>query len=131
MVIVDTSVWIDLLNQRLTPQTNWLLTARHSEPVGLTTLTLTEVLQGIRFDNRFHEAQRYLKTLPVFETVSSTLATQSAQNFRTLSALGITIRSTVDCILATFCIEEGHRLLHFDADFEYFERNLGLKVVHP
>jgi len=131
MVIVDASVWIDFLNRRLTPETQWLLDARGREQIGLTTLTLAEVLQGIRFESRFRSAQRYFEALPVFQTMFSAHAIQSARNYRALRALGITVCGTVDCLLATFCIEQGHRLLHCDADFEPFERELGLRVVHP
>jgi predicted nucleic acid-binding protein len=131
MVIVDTSVWIHFLNRRLTPETEWLLSAQQAEPIGLTSLTLAEVMQGIRHDNRFRTAQKYFETIPVFQTMSTGLAIQSARNFRALRALGLTIRGTVDCMVATFCIEQDHRLLHCDADFEPFERELGLKVIHP
>ena len=130
MVIVDASVWIDFLNRKLTPETQWLLDPQGKEPIGLTSLTLAEVLQGIRFESSFRSAQKYFEAMPVFPTMSSALAIQSARNFRALRALGITVRSTVDCLVATFCIVEGHRLLHRDSDFEPFERNLGLKVLH-
>ena len=107
------------------------MAVRHNTPVGLTTLTLVEVLQGIRFDSRFQAARRHFKALPIFEAVSESLAIQSAANYRALRAKGITIRTTVDSIVATFCIEDGHLLLHSDVDFDYFERFLALQVVHP
>ena len=131
MVIVDSSVWIDFLNRRLTPETQWLLDAERKVPVGLTSLTLAEVLQGIRFESRFRTAQRYFEAMPVFQTLTFALAIQSARNCRSLRALGITVHSTVDCLLATFCIPQGHRLLHRDTDFEPFEHELGLKILHP
>jgi predicted nucleic acid-binding protein len=59
------------------------------------------------------------------------LAQQSAQNYRTLRKKGITVRKTIDCIIATFCIEENHSLLHRDSDFNGFEKHLGLNVIHP
>lgn len=131
MVIVDSSVWIDFLNKRLTLETGWLLGPGQRELIGLTSLTLAEVLQGIRFENRFRAAQRYFEVMPVFQTMTSALAIQSARNYRALRAIGITAAGTVDCLLATFCIKQNHRLLHCDADFEPFERELGLKVLHP
>jgi len=131
MVIVDSSVWIDFLNQRLTPQTRWLRASRGSGTVGLTTLVLAEVLQGIRFDNRFRHAERLLQTMPVFDSLAYPLAVQAASNFRTLRAMGVTIRSTIDCLVATFCIQTGYRLLHSDSDFDYFEHHLNLPVLHP
>ena len=130
MVIVDSSVWIDFLNRRLTPQTQWLLSPRR-EPIGLTSITLAEVLQGIRIETRFRAAQKYFEAIPVFQTLTSALAVESARNYRALRMLGITVGGTVDCLVATFCIQQNHRLLHCDADFDHFEHELGLKVIHP
>jgi predicted nucleic acid-binding protein len=131
MVIVDSSVWIDYLNQRHTPQTHWLSASRALGEVGLTTLVLAEVLQGIRNDSRFRQAEQFFRNLPVADSVDYALAVQAASNFRTLRALGVTIRSTVDCLIATFCIETGHQLLHCDSDYDFFERHLNLAVLHP
>jgi hypothetical protein len=131
MVIVDSSVWIDALNGKMTPQTIWLSSALDREQVGLNSLILCEVLQGIRFDRRFREAEQRLRTLPVFPSLTLELAVVAAQNSRTLRRGGITVRKTIDCLIATFCIEEGHQLLHHDSDFDPFERHLGLRVVHP
>jgi hypothetical protein len=131
MVIVDTSVWIDFLNRKSTPETLWLRDRRGGNAIGLTTLVLVEVLQGIRFERRFREAESHFRLLPVFDGVSTQIALQSAQNYRTLRGLGVTIRSTVDCLIATFCIEKRHRLLHHDSDFNHFEQHLGLLVVDP
>jgi hypothetical protein len=129
MVIVDTSVWIDFMNRRQTPQTLWLLDGHDDEPIGLTTLVLTEALQGIRSDSRFRQAQIYFRSMPVFAAASPELAVLSAENFRTLRGMGLTIRSTIDCLLATFCIENRYPLLHHDRDFDAFEQHLGLKVI--
>jgi predicted nucleic acid-binding protein len=131
MVIVDSSVWIDALNGRITPQTIWLGMALDREQLGLTSLILCEVLQGIRFDRRFRETEDRLRTFPVFAALTSDLAVATAQNFRTLQRMGFTVRKTIDCFIATFCIAEGHQLLHHDRDFELFEKHLGLRVVHP
>ena len=62
--------------------------------------------------------------------VGEDVAAGSAQNFRILRAKGITVRKTIDCLIATFCIREGHSLLHNDRDFHPFERHLGLNVIH-
>jgi hypothetical protein len=131
MVIVDTSVWIDFLNEKSTPETIWLRSGHDGKAIGLTTLVLTEVLQGMRFDRRFRQAESHFRQLPVFDGVSGRLALQSARNFRILRGLGVTLRSTIDCLIATFCMENGHQLLHCDNDFKHIERHLGLRVVHP
>jgi hypothetical protein len=131
MVIVDSSVWIDFLNQKVTPQTSWLRAPQNIGTIGLTSLALAEVLQGIRFDSRFSNAEQFFCTMPVFESTTRSLAVQAARNYRTLRRIGITIQSTIDCLIATFCIESSCQLLHRDSDFDYFEQYLNLSVLHP
>ncbi|MGA2248999.1 type II toxin-antitoxin system VapC family toxin [Terracidiphilus sp.] len=131
MVIVDSSVLIDYLAGRLTPQTEWLLRSPDSSRIGITSLILSEVLQGVRSDDAFPETLRILQQFAVFETGGRELAIASARNYRELRKLGFTIRSTIDCITATFCIEEGHTLLHNDRDFTAFENHLHLETVRP
>jgi len=131
MVIVDSSVWIDAFNQKLTPQTLWLDSAFNRQRIGLTSLILCEVLRGIRPDREFRETADYLHGFTVFEGATSSLAVAAAQNFRILQQRGITVRKTIDCLIATFCIKEGYELLHRDKDFNGFEDFLELQVVHP
>jgi len=131
MVIVDSSVWIDFLNHRETPQTLWLLNGHDGELIAITSLALTEVLQGIRDDRQFRRAQSHFSSLPVFDAASRKFAVQAAQNFRILRKRGVTVRSTIDCLIATFCIESELRLLHCDRDFNAFEEHLGLQVFRP
>jgi predicted nucleic acid-binding protein len=130
MVIVDSSVWIDFLNQRLTPETHWLSAAHNLATVGLTPLVLAEVLQGIRHDGRFRQDELFFRSIRFVGSLDYSLAVHAARNFRTLRALGVTVRSTVDCLIATICIEAGHQLLHCDSDYEHFERHLRLSVLH-
>lgn len=131
MIIVDSSVWVDFLNRKPSPHTRWLQANQRAEPIGLTTLVLAEVLQGIRFDDRFQTAEQFFRTFTIFEPLPVTIAVHAAANYRKLRAIGITIRNTVDCLIATFCIETNLRLLHNDRDFEPFEQHLGLNVLHP
>jgi predicted nucleic acid-binding protein len=131
MVIVDSSVWIDYLNDQFNRQTNWLENAIGQIEIGLTSLILCEVLQGIRHDRQFRETRDQLATLPVFDGLGAVMAVEAAQNFRFLQRRGFTIRKSIDCMIATFCIASGHELLHRDKDFEPFEKHLGLRVVHP
>ncbi len=131
MVIVDSSVWIDYLKDRVNSQTAWLESSIGQQEIGLTSLILCEVLQGIRYNRRFVETHEELMAFSVFEGVPANLAISAAQNFRRLQQLGITVRKTIDCLIATFCIEEGHQLLHHDGDFDPFEKHLGLHVIHP
>lgn len=131
MVIADSSVWIDALWGTINPHSVWLRSLIVRNQAGLTSLILCEVLQGVRSETQFSGFQRNLLQLPVFDTGSTALAVTSARNYRILRQKGITVRKTIDCIIATFCIEEGHQLLHHDSDFDYFETHLGLHVIHP
>jgi predicted nucleic acid-binding protein len=131
MVIVDTSVWIDALRGNVNPQSLWLRSAIANRDIGLTSLVLCEVLQGVSSSSQFRGFREDLLQFPVFETGSAKLAIASAQNYRTLRQKGYTIRRTIDCIIATFCVEHGHQLLHNDRDFDVFEAHLDLRVVHP
>jgi predicted nucleic acid-binding protein len=131
MVIVDTTVWIDYLGGPTNPETLWLDRQMGQQRIGLTDIILCEVLQGVRHDRDFHRVQRRLLNFEVFETGSVELAIASAQNYRTLRTLGHTVRKTVDCLIATFCLDAGHEVLHRDRDFDPFEKHLGLRVVHP
>ncbi|HWG20143.1 MAG TPA: PIN domain nuclease [Terracidiphilus sp.] len=131
MVIVDTSVWVDALRGTINPHTVWLGSGVRSGEVGLTSLIVCEVLQGIRKPSQFDGFCNDLLQLPVFEGLSTQVATQSARNYLILRARGITIRKTIDCLIATFCIESGFELLHRDRDFEHFEAHLGLRAKQP
>lgn len=131
MVIVDSSVWIDALNGRDNPHTRWLRAALPMGGVGLTSLILCEVLRGFRSDREFQHTRDRLASLPISEAIPGELAAKAAENFRILQRRGFTVRKTVDCLIATFCIQEGHKLLHRDNDFLAFETFLGLQVVHP
>jgi predicted nucleic acid-binding protein len=131
MVIVDTTVWIDYLGGELTPQTGWLDRELQNQRLGLTDVILCEVLQGIRGQAAFRRVRDHLLKFEVFPTGGTDLAIAAAQNYRTLRQRGYTVRKTIDCWIATFCLTSGHTLLQRDRDFDAFERVLGLQVVHP
>ena len=130
MVIVDASVVIDFLANRVNPQAIWLDLRIDQQRIGITSLALSEVMQGIRYEAQAEKILRRLSRFEVPEVPSETLAIAAARNYRQLRTLGITVRSTIDCIIATFCIEENHILLHNDRDFDAFEEHLGLRVLH-
>jgi predicted nucleic acid-binding protein len=131
MVVVDSSALIEFLGGYSNPATDWLNHQRSFRNVIVANLVLTEVLQGIRNERRFLAVESALSRFQFAEIGSWDLAVKSARNYRTLQGLGITIRSTVDCLIATYCIENGHQLLHCDVDFDHFEHHLGLAVLHP
>ena len=130
MVIVDTTVWVDYLRAVQTPETAWLDVHLERQRLGLTDLILCEVLQGVREDRQFATVRDRLSRFEVFNSGGSELAIQAARNFRLLRAQGYTIRRTIDCLIATFCLANRHALLHADRDFDPFEHALGLLVVH-
>ncbi|MBZ5569060.1 MAG: PIN domain nuclease [Acidobacteriia bacterium] len=131
MVIVDTTVWVDYLRGARNPETDWLNVELDRRRFGLTDLILCEVLQGIRDDLSFSRVQRELGKFEVFETGGVELAVAAARNFRKLRQQGHTVRKTIDCLIATFCLRDGHSLLHRDRDFDPFEQILGLSVIRP
>jgi predicted nucleic acid-binding protein len=131
MIIVDTTVWVDYLRGTRTPHADWLEAQLTRERLGLTDLILCEVLQGITTDSQFDAVQEELLEFEVFETGTVEIAVEAALNYRRLRAAGRTVRKTIDCLIATFCLLEGHALLHNDRDYDPFEDVLGLKVVHP
>ena len=131
MVIVDTTVWIDYLGGITNAQTSWLDQELDRQRLGLTDLILCEVLQGVREDAAFHRVRRDLLRFEVFDTGGVDLALAAAVNYRSLRRRGYTVRKTIDCMIASFCLGAGHWLLHRDHDFDPFEKHLGLRVVHP
>ncbi len=128
MVIVDTTVWIDYLNGKTTPQTEWLDAQVGQQRLGLTDLILCEVLQGVRDEKQSLETEKALLQFAILSTSGVALASASARNYRALRSRGRTVRKTIDCLIATVCILDGHALLHNDRDYDAFEE-LGLQVV--
>ncbi|WP_394766513.1 PIN domain nuclease [uncultured Paludibaculum sp.] len=129
MILVDSSVWIDYFRGAVTPQTEKLDSVLGQEPLAVGDLILAEVLRGFSGEQDFEEARRLLTSLEVVDLGGQEVAIQSARNFRTLRALGVTVRKTIDTVIATRCIESGYHLLHNDRDFDPFAKHLGLRVV--
>jgi predicted nucleic acid-binding protein len=130
MVIVDTTVWIDYLRGTFNPETEWLDRELQSQPLGLSDLSLCEILQGTP-EAISSEVTKDLLRFHVFETGGIDLAVAAASNYRSLRRKAYTVRATIDCLIATFCLENDHALLHRDRDFDAFERLLNLNVIHP
>ena len=129
MILVDSSVWVDYFRGNSTPQTDKLDLLLGRESLAIGDLILTEVLQGFDSHRDFNHARRLLTPLLVVEIGGLEIAIQAAKNFRTLRRRGVTIRKTIDTIIATRCIESGYDLLHSDRDFDPFAAYLGLRVV--
>jgi len=129
LILVDSSVWIDYFKGSITVQTEKLDQLLGAEPLAIGDLILTEVLQGFGDERSFREAEKMLTELLVVELGGREVAIQAARNFRALRSLGVTIRKTIDTVIATRCIESGYDLLHSDRDFDPFVKHLGLRVV--
>ena len=131
MLLVDSTVWIDYFNGRVTPQTDYLDRVLSDQMILVGDLIMAEVLQGYRSEDEFEQARQALGRFTQVSLVEPELAVLSARNYRTLRRLGVTVRKTIDCLIATYCIENEHSLLHNDSDYDGFEQHLGLKVIHP
>ncbi len=131
MLLVDPTVWIDYFNGVASPQTDYLNNVLETTPILVGDLILAEVLQGFRQDTDFEKARRALGKFLQASLVSPDLAIQSARNYRTLRQKGVTVRKMIDNLIATYCLENDHNLLHHDSDYDGYEQHLGLKVVHP
>ena len=129
MMIVDTSVWIDFFAGRKTPQVALLRQGIVAQRVVMGDLILCEVLQGIPHKKEFERVRQRLLTLEVVPICDPYIAVQAARNYRLLRQQGITIRRTIDCLIATCCIEHGYVLLHNDRDYDACEEHLGLRVA--
>lgn len=126
MILVDSSVWIDYFRGIGSPQTDKLDTLLGREPLAVGDLILTEVLQGFTSDRDFNQATRLLTSLEQIEIGSAEIALQAARNFRALRSKGVTVRKTIDTLIATCCIERKLFLLYSDRDFDPFVEVLGL-----
>ena len=128
MILVDSSVWIDRFADRDTLQTRaataFLLAER---PLLVGDLILTEVLQGTRDDRQFARLQAILSAYDQLTIVDPRIAVQAARLYQRLRARGVTIRKTIDTLIATRCILDNIPLLYSDRDFDPFVEHLGLR----
>lgn len=129
MIVVDTSVWIDNFRGLDTPQVRRLLEMRTSDRVIVGDIVLLEILQGVRNDQQAAALEKDFREYGIASMLDAEIAIEAARHFRQLRSLGITVRKTVDLIIATYCIANDCRLLHRDRDFDHFETHLGLQVL--
>lgn len=128
MILVDSSVWIDTLAGRDTVQTRALQGIVTAElTVGVGDLVLMEVLQGTRGHAGYHTALQHLSAFDVVQISDARIALAAALNYRHLRDKGITIRKTIDTLIATRCILDRLPLLYSDRDFDPFVQHLGLR----
>ncbi len=129
-LVVDSSVWIDYFNGKHSPQTNALDHALGAQEIIIGDLILTEVLQGFRSDSDFHHARELLRVFPAVSMLGAdmAMAMKAAENYRALRKRGVTVRKTIDVMIATYCIEHALSLLYSDRDFDPMVKHLGLQI---
>ena len=131
MILVDSSIWFDYFRGTSTPEAEALDSLLGTEPIATGDLILTEVLQGFVTDRDFNQAKRLLTSLVIVDLAGQAIAVQAAKNLRLLRAHGITVRKTIDTVIATRCIESRLSLLYSDRDFDPFVEHLGLRSALP
>ena len=129
MILVDTSVWVDFLHARDTRQTVFLKTMLDAERLVTADLVLAEVLQGCRSEQAAAIAQEELLACDLITVGGEQVAREAARYYRILRGKGITIRRTIDTLIATRCILDDLELLFVDRDFLPFVRYFGLRPV--
>ncbi len=131
MILVDSSVWIDYFRGRQTRQVEHLDAILGVDDLVTADLVLAEVLQGFDSERDFSTAHRLMTNVPVIEVAGRACAEQAALNFRLLRSKGITVRKTIDTLIATRCIQNDLELLYSDRDFDGFVLHLGLRSALP
>jgi predicted nucleic acid-binding protein len=129
VIVVDSSVWIDFINGRDEPHVRRLQQILGAEEVLVGDLMLCEVLQGLRNEEAAQEVEAFLRRFDIVSMVGVTIAALAARNFRTLHRRGVTIRTTIDLLIGSWCILNRMPLLHNDNDFRPMARHLGLIEV--
>jgi predicted nucleic acid-binding protein len=129
VLVVDSSVWIDFFNDADHPAVGLLslMLDRGEVRIVVPDLVLYEVLRGFRHEADYRAAKRMMESLHVEDTASAALALAAAGHDRSLRAQGQTVRSSIDVLVAAFCIEHDYALLHRDRDYVAFEQLRGLR----
>lgn len=129
MIVVDTSVWIDVLNDVPSPGADRCVELiREGAPVALTDVVLTEILQGLRADQEAADVEERLRAFPILRLDGLDDFVLAATLYRTARRSGITIRKTLDCLIAVPCVRTGAPLLHADEDFDRLASCTPLRV---
>lgn len=130
MTLVDSSVWIDFFRNADTPQVALLDGMLGRTPLAIGDLVVAEVLQGVQDETEFQLVRKTLNAFAQIDIAGHEIAVKAAMNYRTLRAKGVTVRKTIDSLIATRCIEDDLTLLHSDRDFIPFQIHLGLRSAY-
>ena len=129
MIVVDSSVWIDYFHGVSTPEVERLDGLLGVTPLAIGDLVLVEVMQGFRTDQDVATARQLFRSLALLPMLGGSNAWKAAENVRQLRRKGITVRKTIDGIIATACIEANLPLLFSDRDFQPYVEHLGLELA--
>ncbi len=129
MIVVDSSVWIDFFNGASTPEVERLDGLLGVTPLAIGDLILVEVMQGFRTERDVATARQLFRSLALLPMLGGNNAWKAAENYRQLRRKGITVRKTIDGIIATSCIEANLPLLFSDRDFQPYVEHLGLEAA--
>jgi len=129
VIVVDSSVWIDFFGGMSTPEVERLDGLLGVTPLAIGDLILVEVMQGFRTDQDVATARQLFRSLALLPMLGGSNAWKAAENYRQLRRKGITVRKTIDGIIATACIEANLPLLFSDRDFQPYVEHLGLEVA--
>ncbi len=129
MIVVDTSVWIDVLNDTDSVQArSCVQLIEQGEPVALTDVIFTEVLQGLRSDRQAQLVESHLRAFPILRLEGLDDFVLAARLYRAARRAGHTIRKTLDCLIAVPCVRTGAPLLHNDGDFDRLASCTALRI---
>jgi hypothetical protein len=132
VIVVDTSVWIDVLNEVEAPQARSCVELIEAgEPIALTDVVLTEILQGLRSEHEARTVERHLRAFPILQLAGLDDFVLAAELYRSARRAGVTIRKTLDCLIAAPCVRTGAPLLHADSDFDRLASCTSLRLWAP
>jgi predicted nucleic acid-binding protein len=132
VIVVDTTVWIDFLEARGTPFDRHLAELiEKGASLSLVDIIFTEVLQGIRDDDVFHRTRAGLRAHPILRPRGLETFESAANLYRMARRRGLTIRRSVDCLIAATCLEAGAEIYHNDRDFDALARVSDLRIYRP
>jgi predicted nucleic acid-binding protein len=129
LIVVDTSVWLDFFRGARTAHVDRLFEFLERDLVAITDLVLTEILQGVRENRVGRRVQHRLGVLATFRLEALDDFHRAAALYRRARDRGLTVRRTVDCLIASVCIRERLPILHNDADFDRLAACTELEVV--
>lgn len=130
-VLVDSSVWIDFFANRQTWAVDELDRMFGRAELRIADLILMEILQGISTRRELHAVETTIGKLPCYNLGGAERARSAAANYRLLRASGLTPRSPVDVLIATFCVDERIELLANDRDLTLMAGKLELSLRRP